>query len=86
MNSLQIIDIDYLRPNRTIEATLVSNPELAKVFYVYNYEGYSFRVFNSIPNLILFFQGEMDCDIHFESEIELDKFLSEIDLTILWTF
>lgn len=44
MNSYTAIDVSYLRSDRTIETVLVTNAVTEKVFFVYNYEGYSFRV------------------------------------------
>jgi hypothetical protein len=77
MNFIKTLNTDFIRPSRTIETVLVSNPKLEKIFYVYNYEGYSFRLFNSLLCLINFFEAN-DCVSyrHFESEDELDIFLA----------
>lgn len=81
MNSFKIIDTDYLRSSRTVETILVSNYESKKVFYVYNYEGYSFRVFKTILALVNFFQNENESDLHFETESDLDNFFSKVALS-----
>lgn len=81
MNMVKAINTDYLRSSRTIETLLVSNDNSEQVFFVYNYEGYSFRLFCSLLNLIKFFQGDESEDYyHFDTEKELDLFLSNMDL------
>lgn len=83
MNTFQIIDTDYIRSSRTIETILVrnnSNNKFQKVFFIYNYEGYSFRVFDSHSKLIDFFINQKESDIHFKNEKELDFFLANVNL------
>lgn len=81
MNTIETINTDYIRSSRTIETVLVSNSNSKKVFFIYNFEGCSFRVFNSYLNLINFFKyNETESDFHFDTEIELDSFLSEVNL------
>ena len=78
MNTFKSIKTDYLRPSRTIETTIVSNGNKSKTFYIYNYEGYSFRVFKSHLGLTNFFQDKSESDFHFSSNTELDNFLSQV--------
>lgn len=80
MNDFTTINTEYLRPSRTIDTILVSKNNLSQVFIVYNYEGYSFRLFKSHLKLILFFQDKTESDFHFETDEELDDFLSEVKL------
>lgn len=80
MNSFYAINVDYLRSSRTIETIVVSNKKLKKVFFVYNYEGYSFRVFDTTTSLLDFFDSRIESKYHFDSEYKLDKFLSTIEL------
>ena len=80
MNQLQTIKIEYLRSSRTIETVLVINRKLSEVFFVYNYEGNSFRVFENHLKLVDFFQNKCESDYHFSTEDELDDFLSEFKL------
>jgi len=81
MNHLiRTIDTNYLRSSRTIETILVSDFNTERIFYVYNYEGYSFRVFETVLHLMDFFYRNIDTKFHFENEIELDDFFSNIDL------
>ena len=81
MNTIRAIDTDYLRPSRTIDTILVSNADTEKVCFVYNYEGYSFRLFYSLLDLINFFQNdEVESDHHFETDEELDSFLLNFSL------
>lgn len=81
MNNFQAINAEYLRASRTIETVLVTKENSSKVFFIYNYEGNSFRVFQSQMNLIHFFLNKTESDFHFNSEIELDHFLSEVNIS-----
>lgn len=80
MNIFTTISTEYLRPSRTIETVLVSMGNFSKVFFVYNYEGNSFRLFESHLGLIHFFQGKNESDFHFSTENELDLFLSSVKI------
>ena len=80
MNSFINIHTDYIRPARTIETVLVSNSKTNKLFYVYNYEGYSFRVFDTVLSLVIFFEENIESDLHYCTESELDEFFSKVEL------
>lgn len=88
MNTLYNIETHYVTNSRTIETILLSCQKansverIERIFYVYNYEGYSFTFFSSVVFLMDFFNGEGGNYIHFEKEEELDAFLSEIDLEL----
>ena len=45
--SFQAVHIEYLTPSRTIETIELRNQQQVRTVYVYNYEGYSFRLFES---------------------------------------
>lgn len=78
MNTFKAIETEYLRASRTIETVLVTKDNMDKLFFVYNYEGNSFRVFECIMDLILFFQDKRESDYCFSSDLELDDFFSEV--------
>tara|TARA_B110000090_G_scaffold78424_1_gene89334 strand:+ start:247 stop:495 length:249 start_codon:yes stop_codon:yes gene_type:complete len=80
MNEFKTILTEYIRPSRTLETVIVSNKGLQNVFFIYNYEGNSFRVFKNQLNLIHFFQDKNESDFHFCTETGLDAFLSKIEL------
>lgn len=80
MNSLQCLHTEYLRSSRTIETVLVSDRNLNKVVFIYNYEGNSFRVFESHMSLLNFFQHDVEPDFHFDTEFQLDSFLLKVVL------
>jgi hypothetical protein len=80
MNTFQTINTAYLRASRTIETVLVSKEHLRKVFFIYNYEGNSFRVFENHLSLLHFFQNKGESDFHFSTEIEVDGFFSKVKL------
>ncbi len=78
MNSIKTINTEYLRPSRTIDTVLVTRKDSNKVFFIYNYEGNSYRVFENHLNLIHFFQDKIESDFHFHSDNDLDLFLSGV--------
>ncbi len=80
MNSFSCIDTYYFRSSRTLETVLVTNNCRGKVFFVYNYEGYSFRVFTSMIGLLNFFSDDVESDFHFVTEVELDTFFETVAL------
>lgn len=82
MNNFQTIETEYLRASRTIETVIVSKNDSSKVFFIYNQEGNSFRVFQNLMSLANFFQDKAEADFHFNSEEELDYFLSGVKLSI----
>lgn len=82
MNTFKTINTDYLRASRTIETVIVTRDNSDKVFFIYNYEGNSYRVFENHLSLIHFLQDKSESDFHFSSEEELDLFLSEVKITV----
>lgn len=67
-----ILATAYLKPNITIQAELIG----LNKFYVYNYQGIHYRVFNSLMNLQEFIAREyknwiFECD----TENKLEKYL-----------
>jgi hypothetical protein len=81
MNQIQTINTEYLRASRTIETIEVTDEKSTSIFYVYNYEGNSFRLFVNHLNLINFFLDKSESDFYFCSDNELDDFLSKFKLT-----
>ncbi|HTN68956.1 MAG TPA: hypothetical protein VLZ33_05790 [Dysgonamonadaceae bacterium] len=81
MNTFKTINTEYLRASRTIETVLVTRNDCDKLFFIYNYEGNSYRVFENHLSLIHFFQDKSESDFCFSSEEELDLFLSEVKIT-----
>lgn len=67
-----ILTTTYLKPNITIESELIGSNK----FYVYNYQGINYRVFNSLMSLQSFLVRECKTWI-FEcgAEDELEKYL-----------
>ncbi len=75
MNKIEVIQSDYLRASRTIETTRISNGTKSILNYVYNYEGYHFRLFNDTIELIDFFESNIEPELSFDTELELDNYL-----------
>ncbi len=80
MNHFQTIDVSYMRPSRTIETILLKNNSKERILYVYNFEGWHFRMFNNIKDIISFFDDEFEPEISFESEEKLDNYLGNLNL------
>ena len=57
MNKLLENRVLYLRPSRTIEIVKLSMNKQSSILYIYNYEGYHFRVFKSKKNIKNFFMN-----------------------------
>ncbi len=53
MNTIELLNTEYIRSNRTIETIHIKETE--NTVYVYNYEGIHFRLFNDLVRLIHFF-------------------------------
>ena len=67
-----ILATTYIRPNITIESEIIGQ----KKFYVYNYKGVHYRVFNSLRSLWDFTTREYKTWIfECETEKELDDYL-----------
>lgn len=80
MNTFQSINTEYIRPSRTIETVLVCNKNTEKLFYIYNYECNSFRVFEELLALLDFFQNGTENCLYFDSDDEVDIFLELVKL------
>ena len=81
MNSIQTLRTIYLRASRTIETILVSNNFHSKHFYLYNHEGYSFRVFETKKEVSNFFNLNIESKLHFDTEQSLDNYLSNSQIS-----
>ena len=80
MNTYRAINTFYLRPSRTIETILVSKGNVEKIFFVYNYEGWFFRVFENVLDLMNFFDDLFEPEVYFEVETELDNYLESTEI------
>lgn len=82
MNQIRVLDTHYLRPDRTINTILVTNPEgRNSVVYEYNREGIYFKLFLSFQALFAYFledDGE-SFDGGFYSEEEIDSHLRSLE-------
>ena len=77
-----MVDVEYLRANRTIETIQLSNNGLTKTVAVFNYECVHYRVFEDIADAYKVASGETDIKVlaEFTKENELDHFLQNIVL------
>ena len=73
--------IYYKRSSRTIETVMVSNGNECRKIYVYNYEGYSFRVFETRKEVSNFFNLNIESKFHFNNEECLDNFLINLNIS-----
>ncbi|WP_018342379.1 hypothetical protein [Cytophaga aurantiaca] len=63
MNIYYAIDVAYIRPSRTIETILLDNGMRKAIVYVYNRDGLYYYFFNSILELIKYFDDAIECEI-----------------------
>jgi hypothetical protein len=80
MNHFTAEDGAYLRPDKTIETVIVTNSHRTQVYYVYNYQGVSFRVFPYLTDLLNFFKEGTEPQYHFETDEALDAFFEGVSL------
>lgn len=80
MNKIIPITTEYITPSRTIEIFNLLRFEESKQVYVYNFEGKHFRVFESLVDLIRFFEVGKEPRASFDSESDLDEFLDRLPL------
>lgn len=80
MNSLQTLKIIYLRSSRTIETIIISDKIHSKHLYIYNYEGYSFRVFETKKEVSNFFNLNIESKFHFNTEQCLENYLFNLKI------
>jgi hypothetical protein len=81
MNKIISISTEYLRPSRTIEILKLSDYGQSKQVYIYNHEGTHFRFFDSLIDLIQFFESGNEPQNSFSSENELDEFLENLQIS-----
>lgn len=75
MNSIKTIDTEYLRSDRTIDTILVYQGVMSKIFWIYNFEGIHFRVFEKFLDVHYFLSNSFVAKYSFSNEKELDEFL-----------
>lgn len=75
MNKIISITTEYITPSRTIEIFNLVRSSETKQIYVYNYEGKHFRIFESLVDLIQFFEKGKEPLAGFDSESDLDEYL-----------
>ena len=78
MNQIRALATEYIKPSTTIEVILVSTQTKGRVFYVYNYEGYHYRLFENILDLIAFFEGENPPYLEFNTDVEINRYLEAV--------
>lgn len=70
-----IIATKYIMPNITIEAELIGT----RKFYIYNYQGVHYRVFNSLRGLHDFIIKESRMwDFECGDELQLEQYLENL--------
>jgi hypothetical protein len=80
MNKLISISTEYLSSSRSIETLNLVLFEENKQVYVYNFEGKHFRVFESLVEMIQFFEVGNEPLASFDSEADLDEYLEQLPL------
>lgn len=80
MNNIELLQTNYLRSNRTIDTVLLvdrKSKDRQTIVYVYNYEGYHFRIFADIFEISNFLMNEEYKIINdFDKEEDCYRYLS----------
>ena len=79
MNTITLLDTNYLHANRTIESYLLSNKKDEKLVFIYNYKGVHFRLFLSLSQLMDFFNEKGKSSFEFGNENKLDRVLEKLN-------
>ena len=80
-NAIIILDVSYIRPDRTVETILLKNGSNEHTCYIYNFEGIHYRFFKDLLSLIRFFDAREDTKYNFTEEDKLDDFLRNYNTT-----
>jgi hypothetical protein len=80
INSFRTTEIYHLRPSRSIEVIFLENQGKFKCLYLYNHEGNHFRLFDSLIELIQFFEADLEAEYSFFTEDALDKYLEDFPI------
>lgn len=80
-NRIENIKVDYITPTRSVEIIKVSNNLNSKIFFIYNFEGNYFRLFENTIDLISFFENQTDNYVDFKNDEDLDKYLINLVLS-----
>ena len=84
MNTLKQISETYLRANRTIEQIRIFDGHVHKDFFIYNYEGIYFRIFETQKEAESSANGSfLKPLVEFENNLLMEKFLCNFNLTSL---
>ncbi len=75
MNSINQLTIDYITPSRTIETIQLSNGTNNFICYIYNYEGVHYRLFNTVLELVAYFECGKEPEISFDNEVGIDEYI-----------
>ncbi len=75
MNTILLLNIEYLRPNRGVETYELSLKEEKEICYVYNFEDKYYRYFRTLRSLTNYLKDRIEPKIKFSKREELDDFL-----------
>ena len=75
MNNIRILKTIEIRASRTIEILLIYSKNWNSIFYIYNYEGIHYRLFNCKKEVRKFFNCEDASYLDFCDDESLDDYL-----------
>ncbi len=75
MNEIWAVKTIYVRSSRTLEFITVTNGQGTRIFYLYNYECFHYRLFDSKIEVRKFFNCEDAQFLEFSDEDVLDSYL-----------
>ena len=75
MNDIFTIKTIYIRNSRTFEFTVVSSEKERKLFFIYNYEGKYYYLFDCKVEVRKFFNCEEAIFLSFDNDEAIDLYL-----------
>ncbi len=80
MNEITNQKVHYFRNSRTLEIFFVTNKQKYKIFFLYNYEGKYYSLFDNRHEVRKFFNGEESEYLSFEKDAKVDSYLLKFKL------
>jgi len=75
MNKITLINVEYLRPKRSVETYELKSKDEKEICYIYNFEGKYFRYFKSVQSLFNYLKERIEPKISFKEKTELHDYL-----------
>ncbi len=75
MNKITLLNIEYLRPKRSVETYELSLKDETEICYIYNFEDKFYRYFRTIRSLTNYLKDRIEPKIKFNEKEDLNTYL-----------